>query len=99
MLIQGQLPRPSEIEVYLGNAGIYYRPIAEAQPMGAGAPAGLVAGIALSTFWSSSRETLERYRVPRGEVDPITGDVNTGQHSPDVCGKGESWWTSWTIIF
>ena len=46
-LIQGLLPRPSELEVYLGDAGIYYRPIAEAQPVGAGAP---VAGIALYTF-------------------------------------------------
>jgi ATP-dependent Clp protease ATP-binding subunit ClpC len=49
-LIQGLLPRPSELEVYLGDAGIYYRPIAEAQPRGAGAPAELVAGIALCTF-------------------------------------------------
>jgi ATP-dependent Clp protease ATP-binding subunit ClpC len=49
-LIQGLLPRPSELEVYLGDAGIYYRPIAEAQPVGAGAPAELVAGIALCTF-------------------------------------------------
>src|SRR5437667_34255 len=47
-LIQGLLPRPSELEVYLGDAGIYYRPIAEAQ--GAGAPVELVAGIALYTF-------------------------------------------------
>jgi ATP-dependent Clp protease ATP-binding subunit ClpC len=46
-LIQGLLPRPSELEVYLGDAGIYYRPIAEAQPVGAGAP---VAGIPLYTF-------------------------------------------------
>ena len=49
-LIQGLLPRPSELEVYLGDAGIYYRPIAEAQPVGAGAPAEPVAGIALYTF-------------------------------------------------
>jgi ATP-dependent Clp protease ATP-binding subunit ClpC len=49
-LIQGLLPRPSELEVYLGDAGIYYRPIAEAQPVGAGVPAELVAGIALCTF-------------------------------------------------
>jgi ATP-dependent Clp protease ATP-binding subunit ClpC len=49
-LIQGLLPRPSELEVYLGDAGIYYRPIAEAQPVGAGATAELVAGIALYTF-------------------------------------------------
>ena len=50
VLIQGLLPRPSELEVYLGDAGIYYRPIAEAQPVGAGAPAELVAGIPLYTF-------------------------------------------------
>jgi ATP-dependent Clp protease ATP-binding subunit ClpC len=49
-LIQGLLPRPSELEVYLGDAGIYYRTIAEAQPVGAGATAELVAGIALYTF-------------------------------------------------
>ena len=49
-LIQGLLPRPSELEVYLGDAGIYYRPIAEAQSVGAGAPSELVAGIALYTF-------------------------------------------------
>src|SRR6478736_2176277 len=48
-LIQGLLPRPSELEVYLGDAGIYYRPIAEAQPTGSGAPVELVAGIALYT--------------------------------------------------
>ena len=49
-LIQGLLPRPSELEVYLGDAGIYYRPIGEAQPVGAGAPAEPVADIALYTF-------------------------------------------------
>jgi len=26
-LIQGTLPRPSELEVYLGDTGIYYRKI------------------------------------------------------------------------
>jgi hypothetical protein len=46
-LIQGLLPRPSELEVYRGDAGIYYRPIAEAQPVGAGAPGEPVAGIPL----------------------------------------------------
>src|SRR2546423_452480 len=35
-LIQGSLPRPSELEVYLGDTGIYYRPVLEAQPVGAG---------------------------------------------------------------
>jgi ATP-dependent Clp protease ATP-binding subunit ClpC len=50
-LIQGALPRPSELEVYLGDTGIYYRPIAEAQPVGAGdVPAEPVAGTPLYTF-------------------------------------------------
>ena len=37
-LIQGVLPRPSELEVYLGDAGIYCRPVKELQeqPVGAG---------------------------------------------------------------
>jgi ATP-dependent Clp protease ATP-binding subunit ClpC len=35
-LIQGTLPRPSELEVYLGEGGIYFRALAE-QPVGAGA--------------------------------------------------------------
>jgi ATP-dependent Clp protease ATP-binding subunit ClpC len=37
-LIQGTLPRPSELEVYLGDSGIYCRPIADElqeQPVGA----------------------------------------------------------------
>jgi ATP-dependent Clp protease ATP-binding subunit ClpC len=29
-LIQGNLPRPGELEIYLGDTGIYYRQIAEA---------------------------------------------------------------------
>jgi ATP-dependent Clp protease ATP-binding subunit ClpC len=39
-LIQGSLPRPSELEVYLSDAGIYCRPVRELQeqPVGAGAP-------------------------------------------------------------
>jgi ATP-dependent Clp protease ATP-binding subunit ClpC len=50
-LIQGVLPRPSELEVYLGDTGIFYRPIAEAQPVGAGdTPAEPVAGTPLYTF-------------------------------------------------
>src|SRR4029077_6121203 len=49
-LIQGLLPRPSDLEVYLGDTGIYYRPVAEAQPVGAGGPVAGVAGIALCTF-------------------------------------------------
>ncbi len=37
-LIQGSLPRPSELEVYLGDAGIYCRQLRELQeqPVGAG---------------------------------------------------------------
>jgi ATP-dependent Clp protease ATP-binding subunit ClpC len=44
-LIQGHLPRPGDLEVYLGDTGIYYRPVnAEAQPVAAGAePAEVVA--------------------------------------------------------
>ncbi|MGO4883377.1 MAG: ATP-dependent Clp protease ATP-binding subunit ClpC, partial [Bryobacteraceae bacterium] len=40
-LIQGNLPRPAELEVYLGDSGIYYRALnAEPQPVAAGdAPA------------------------------------------------------------
>jgi len=50
-LIQGVLPRPGELEVYLGDTGIFYRPInAEAQPVGAGADAEPVAGTPLYTF-------------------------------------------------
>ena len=38
-LIQGSLPRPSELEVYLGDGGIYCRPIgAELQEQPVGAP-------------------------------------------------------------
>jgi ATP-dependent Clp protease ATP-binding subunit ClpC len=37
-LIQGSLPRPSELEVYLGDTGIYYRQIQpEGEPVSAGA--------------------------------------------------------------
>jgi ATP-dependent Clp protease ATP-binding subunit ClpC len=37
-LIQGSLPRPSELDVYLGDSGIYCRPVKELQeqPVGAG---------------------------------------------------------------
>jgi ATP-dependent Clp protease ATP-binding subunit ClpC len=50
-LIQGALPRPSELEVYLGDTGIYYRQVTEAQPVAAGdAPAEPVAGTPLYTF-------------------------------------------------
>src|SRR6204780_751595 len=39
-LIQGTLPRPSELEVYLGDSGIYCRPVAgELQEQPVGAPA------------------------------------------------------------
>ena len=50
-LIQGVLPRPGELEVYLGDTGIFYRPVnAEAQPVGAGAEAEPVGGTPLYTF-------------------------------------------------
>jgi ATP-dependent Clp protease ATP-binding subunit ClpC len=51
-LIQGALPRPGDLEVYLGDSGIFYRPLnAEAQPVAAGeAPAEPVAGVPLYTF-------------------------------------------------
>ena len=40
-LIQGSLPRPSELEVYLGDTGIYYRQLnaLESEAVTAGAPA------------------------------------------------------------
>src|SRR5438093_4500203 len=34
-LIQGVLPKPADLEIYLGDAGMYYRPIVET-PVGAG---------------------------------------------------------------
>jgi ATP-dependent Clp protease ATP-binding subunit ClpC len=39
-VIQGSLPRPAELEIYLGDAGIYCRPVKEMQeqPVGAGGP-------------------------------------------------------------
>jgi ATP-dependent Clp protease ATP-binding subunit ClpC len=61
-LIQGTLPRPSELEVYLGDTGIFYRvvtaeaPNAEAPnaegetPVTAGAPAEPSPGTLLYTF-------------------------------------------------
>jgi ATP-dependent Clp protease ATP-binding subunit ClpC len=50
-LIQGVLPRPSELEVYLGDTGIYYRPLNVEQPVGAGAGTDEpVAGTPLHTF-------------------------------------------------
>ena len=51
-LIQGTLPRPSELEVYLGDTGIYYRvltPDAET-PVTAGGPVESPAGTLLYTF-------------------------------------------------
>jgi len=43
-LIRGSLPRPAELEVYLGDTGIFWRQIKEGEPeeelVGAGAPAG-----------------------------------------------------------
>ena len=50
-LIQGSLPRPAELEVYLGDTGIYYRPLNAEQPVAAGdAPAEPVAGVPLFSF-------------------------------------------------
>ena len=56
-LIQGTLPRPSELEVYLGDTGIFYRPVnAEAvnaegeAAVTAGAPAEPTPGTLLYTF-------------------------------------------------
>src|SRR5476649_989303 len=51
-LIQGTLPRPAELEVYLGDTGIYYRQInAEVEtPVTAGGPAEVVPGTLLYTF-------------------------------------------------
>ena len=43
-VIQGSLPRPSELEIYLGDSGIYCRPISGEpveQPVGAGVGAGV----------------------------------------------------------
>ena len=51
-LIQGSLPRPSELEVYLGDSGIYYRvtqPEAE-QLVGADSEAAPPEGVPLYTF-------------------------------------------------
>ena len=39
-LIQGTLPRPGELEVYLGDAGIYCRRIKQEQPVVAGGGGG-----------------------------------------------------------
>ena len=52
-LIQGSLPRPAELEVYLGDTGIFYRQlIAEGEtPVTAGSvPAEVPAGTLLFTF-------------------------------------------------
>jgi ATP-dependent Clp protease ATP-binding subunit ClpC len=50
-LIQGTLPRPAELEVYLGDTGIYYRPVtAEAETVPAGGPAEPAPGTLLYTF-------------------------------------------------
>jgi len=51
-LIQGTLPRPSELEVYLGDTGIYYRQLTpEAEtPVPAGGPVEPPAGTLLYTF-------------------------------------------------
>jgi ATP-dependent Clp protease ATP-binding subunit ClpC len=52
-LIQGTLPRPSELEVYLGDTGIYYRQLSgEGEPAAvtAGGPVEPPAGTLLYTF-------------------------------------------------
>src|SRR5579883_1945833 len=52
-LIQGALPRPADLEIYLGDTGIFYRPAStEAQPVGAGgeAPPEPAPGTPLYTF-------------------------------------------------
>ena len=52
-LIQGSLPRPSELEVYLGDTGIYYRviqPEAAEQLVGAETVTAVAPGIPLYTF-------------------------------------------------
>jgi len=51
-LIQGTLPRPSELEVYLGDTGIFYRVVsAEGEAaVTAGAPAEPAQGTLLYTF-------------------------------------------------
>ena len=51
LLIQGTLPRPAELEVYLGDTGIFYRQInAEAEAVTAGGPVEPVPGTLLYTF-------------------------------------------------
>ena len=50
-LIQGTLPRPAELEVYLGDTGIYYRQVnAEAEAVPAGGPVEPAPGTLLYTF-------------------------------------------------
>jgi ATP-dependent Clp protease ATP-binding subunit ClpC len=48
-LIQGSLPRPAELEVYLGEDGIYCRQLQE-QPVGAGADEAPAPGTVLFLF-------------------------------------------------
>ena len=51
-LIQGTLPRPADLEVYLGDTGIYYRQLnTEGETaVPAGAPAEPAVGTLLYTF-------------------------------------------------
>jgi ATP-dependent Clp protease ATP-binding subunit ClpC len=51
-LIQGTLPRPSELEVYLGDTGIYYRVVTPEgeTPVTAGGPVEPAPGTLLYTF-------------------------------------------------
>jgi ATP-dependent Clp protease ATP-binding subunit ClpC len=51
-LIQGSLPRPSELEVYLSDSGIYCRPIAgELQEQPVGAPDDVKAPVAATPLY------------------------------------------------
>jgi len=51
-LIQGTLARPSDLEIYLSDTGLFFRPIqaAEEALVGAGAPTTPIEGTALYTF-------------------------------------------------
>ena len=50
-LIQGSLPRPSELEVYLADAGIFYRVVTlQEEPVGAGVVTEAPSGTLLYSF-------------------------------------------------
>jgi len=50
LIIQGALPQPSELEVFLGDTGIFCRPLAEPEPATVGAAAGDRAPTALPLY-------------------------------------------------